>query len=1066
MTDPPSVRLFGEPELRTARGVVDLTPYQRAFLSIVFGEGQVSRPRVARLVWGREIDGRARSGIRQLRHQVNRRAGTEIIGACGDQLVAAAAVQSDVRVVEAHLSDDEPHAAAIAIARGFVTGDFGQVSSRFVDWRDDRDGSFRRRAEGACSDQWDRAIRDGDWTRAVEAAQALARLDGPSPEGYARLIEAHARAGYVREAEAAYSEYRRTCERDEQAEAMDSLMLRIRKMARESDATRGLDDIPFVGRQDALARLTAVVDTIGEGGCVLAAVTGEAGIGKTRLLHEIRRVATLDGIRCLRASPTSLEQRISLSPIFDALSTIDLMPHLEAIGEPWRSVATSMMPSRWDVGERREPPPIDDTALNRRLLESFALLLHSVAQDQPTLLIIDDLHWADTTTLSLLDFYRRRWAESSLGVLVAARTELVTAGSAVEELLGDGVELSELTPTDATALARHAAASDLNDESAQQICLVAGHHPLSIVELAAEWLVMGEGLPSIVGVVRRRLGPLGKVARDVALILAVAERPVGVAELTALSELDYESVGVAVGELASANLVRLDAGAVGFTHGLLRQAVCELAPAASLMLAHSRFADRLGPFADESELATHYSRAGMPELAARYAWIAAERAAALGAMSDAAELFRLAERNETTPSRKAEATAQQAQAVFLARDLEQRLPILALAADRLRVHGAERRALRADLQFVEAVLSVGHLHPTETLARLKTVKDRAATLDDWEAVSLALEVELRIAQWTNDRGLARAALHAMKDIAGRDRDPAGTVVCLMGLSMDVIFGEATGPFDAVSAAREAVRRTASGLPSYRLRALHRLLLALQLRGMVFSPETIDALGEARDLAARSGDVRTRLMIEHNRAVALLDSGELDRATALTDSVLGQFGSADMDLTRFNHFCTRGEIAIWEGQYDLGLAQLKMASTLLGPSTPEYAVSFVEAGIGLCALETGRLGESRRRERRLGQLTVPFLLDPSVVLEFRTRLLERRGEGQAATNAIVDRARPFEHRSTLRWLKLVASHARRATRWGQLDRATVERARDTAVRLGLERRSEELSDLVRTSQASC
>lgn len=1044
MSETLRVRLFGGPELMTREGPVKLTPFQSAFLAVVFAEEKVSRPRVCRLMWGREIDGRARSSIRQLRHQVNRRAGGEVVGAAGDHLLAVSDVSSDIRDTRRQLADDCAPAAAPIIARRFAPGTYRGVSSAFLDWRDERDSAVRERATSACSDLWDRAIREGDWSRAVEAAQGLTLLGGPSPEGYARLIEAHARAGYVREAEAAYSEYRRTCARDESAEAMDSLMLRIRRMARESDATGGLDDIPFVGRQDSLARLIAVVETIGDAGCVFAAVTGEAGIGKTRLLHEVRRVATLDGIRCLTASPTSLERRISLSPIFDALSTIDLMPHLAAIGEPWRSVATSMMPARWDVGERKEPPPIDETALNRRLLESFALLLHSVAEEQPTLLFIDDLHWADTTTLSLLDFYRRRWTESSLGVLVAARSELVEPASAVAELLDGGVELAELVQlaeleeSSGWDLVRNVGREDLEDEVISWLVAVAGRHPLYLIELTKELrdrrLSLEEAQtdsvpPSVGQIIGSRLGEGSDILLQTLRYLAVLDRSAGPRFLADAMDRRVDDTAIAIDDLTSRRLVKTEGGRARVAHAVFARAVYQGISRTLRGVMHRRVArllERDGE-TEAGEIATHLDRGGEREAASRLGWAAAKRYLGQGATAEASHFFRLVSRNEDDPRLRALALAKEAEAAFLARDLVAAASAAGEAAKGLREEDLRAEARRCEVRRVACHRYLRSRSMAELIERIEEVKIEARQFGDWEALALALESQLQVLFAFDGSDLVPGVFDELRSLSEVSSPPVATASRL-SLALGCVVGD---PGEGLRAARQAVTFSEEA-PTYRPVALLRLLVALHVRGRFMTEEGQRTATEALTLATKIGDVRTVHIVEANHAVGYLDAAEHDRAANWFARAAQSARRLPRGVDTMNAAYNQGELKLALGDFDAARRLFEMAAEDLKLGAPLMSHALVNSGVGLCALETGDLKEARRREELVPNNLPPWCHDPSIIVAFKAKLASRRGRRDVVEEVLAAATSTLEGRLELAWLKVGLIWLDYLRRWGRHD----------------------------------
>ena len=89
--------------------------------------------------------------------------------------------------------------------------------------------------------------------------------------------------------------------------------------------------------------------------------------------------------------------------------------------EPWGAVIGATLPPGALSEPVLTPPPIDEKSLSRRLMDAFSLLLEGLANEQPTMLFLDDLHWADATTLEVLHFFRMRWAEVPFGLVATVR---------------------------------------------------------------------------------------------------------------------------------------------------------------------------------------------------------------------------------------------------------------------------------------------------------------------------------------------------------------------------------------------------------------------------------------------------------------------------------------------------------------------------------------------------------------------------------------------------------------------------------------------------------------------
>jgi DNA-binding CsgD family transcriptional regulator/tetratricopeptide (TPR) repeat protein len=180
----------------------------------------------------------------------------------------------------------------------------------------------------------------------------------------------------------------------------------------------------LVGRRPEIAVLTSAVDAAarGRGGMVL--ISGEAGIGKSRLGEHTVSVARGRGFTVLAGQADPLLTGLAYAPIVSALRRhVDTLPEPELAGLPdlGRLVPHPGLP---------EPSPSVDPALARtRMFESVHRLMERLA---PTLLFVDDLHWADRGTIELLHYLGRDTAGHRLLVLGAHRTAI--PGSPVAEL--------------------------------------------------------------------------------------------------------------------------------------------------------------------------------------------------------------------------------------------------------------------------------------------------------------------------------------------------------------------------------------------------------------------------------------------------------------------------------------------------------------------------------------------------------------------------------------------------------------------------------------------------------
>lgn len=1040
------VQLFGGPRLAGELEGRRLSPQQSAFLALVYGHRRISRPEVSRLLWRRDADRRTRASIRQLRHQVTRRAGLELVGAEGDELVATAGIEDDLDAWNVCMDGGQLLQAARLLKAGFLPQVPDGLPLEFIDWRDGVERRMWARLESAARASWVSARAAEEWDEASDAAEAIYLLQGREERDYQQIIEARAKSGRLLGAEVAYADYVQHLDGRPIDDGVEDLMERVRILAREHHDSLTAAEVPFVGRKDELKRLNSAVERVKQGEFTIATVSGESGIGKTRLLAEVRKLAQLDGVRCLTAQPVELEKRISLNPILDAISEIDLEPHLTRMGEPWRTVVGAMLPSSSPSATRVPPPPIDESALSRRLLDAFSLLLHSLAEEEATILFIDDLQWVDATTMAVLEFYGRRWFNSRLGVVGAVRLDLVGPRDSVRSYVNGSrsphrghVELSDLGMSEARQLLELASASTISEAEADALIARVGQHPQYLLELGNDprsWSLVdwpaGSVPISLKQIASNRLATLTAPAADVADLLSVVGKPIPINTVSAIIGLDEATLSGAVSELLVRRLATYSGHRIGLAHGLFESVLYLNLTAHHREGLHRRYAKYLTEAENPSagEMALHLDRGGQTLEAAGWAKTAGEGAFAKGAMVEAAVFFELAARGADSEVERARASARQGTALFLARDLRAAVPALALASERLRNGGLLFEARTIDVRLVEALASLGQSRPGDLVNRLATLKDAALAEEDWESLALALDAELRVVQYMEGPAEVSRVLDEMRSLATTSNASAATV-CKMGLGMEALFGVSSDPDQALRAAKAAVQLSKQ-VPRHRLAALQRCLVVLQLRGRIYDRLTQELLAEARELAMAQGDRRARYSIESNFATGLLDAGDIDRAEHHFEAAEVFLGSGDMDLARFHHWSNLAEIGLARADYETARSGFEKAQQFLGDATPPYSHTIVEAGLGICALETGDLAAARRHEASLGTRRTPYLIDPTTELTFRALLLDRRQLRGQALDALTRASERYDGRAEPIWLKLAVMRCEKMIRWGLTD----------------------------------
>ncbi|MDX1495511.1 MAG: AAA family ATPase, partial [Longimicrobiales bacterium] len=563
------VQLFAEPLLRTPDGGCHLSPFQSALVTLVYAHETIARRAVAELLWGDdEVESRTRQRIRQLKNAIGRRTSVQLIEAEGDHLLASPDIASDFRDVARQLDEGSLAEAARTLSRGLSCPEIGGASSAFDVWAEDFCEQLRARVAALATARWQLTQDGNDWPAARDAAEALYVFWPGDPESVARVIEARARVGQIQAAEVAYAEFCLARNGSQPSPVVDEAIGRVRQLSEAPRSPRLAARVPFVGRKTALADLTTIFDDVRSGVFTFALVAGEAGIGKTRLIREVERSARLEGFRCISAEPVELERRIPMNPIIDALGAIELEPHLQAIGEPWRTVIGTMLPPGPLAESVQALPPIEEKSLSRRLLDAFSLLFRSISEERPTIFFLDDLQWADATTIAALQFYQRRWKESFFGVVATVRPRVVGKKDAAHAYLEEGgklsvrrIDLEELSAKEARKLVELLGEEQMDSSDVSKLCALSGRHPLYLTELTRDFLSGRLALPeseadaftipiSLKQILASRTNGLDEAGRAVLNTLAVGSKPMRLGDLSEILELPLDKTADAAGELS------------------------------------------------------------------------------------------------------------------------------------------------------------------------------------------------------------------------------------------------------------------------------------------------------------------------------------------------------------------------------------------------------------------------------------------------------------------------------------------------------------------------------------
>ena len=321
---------------------------------------------------------------------------------------------------------------------------------------------------------------------------------------------------------------------------------------------------PLYGRAAELRTLMAAWAAARAGHGRVVLITGEAGIGKTRLVAELARRAENAGAR------TAVGAGVDVGGVAPLATWQELVPQLaRTVPMPpeqadWPAELGRLAPDiATRLGRDEPPPPVSSPELERlRLFDAVLRLVEWAAAGLPVLLVAEDVHRADPASMQLCAHIGRRLAARPVLFVLTRRDkpDRPDADALLADLAGRGVEVAELelgplSEAELAAVARSVA--DLTDDAVEQVIRAADGNPLLAVE-SARALAAGRAAPpqNLRAAVRAATGALPRPARDLAEVLAAAGRALSAAELAAL----YLNLALADRDAAEAAV--LDTGLV------------------------------------------------------------------------------------------------------------------------------------------------------------------------------------------------------------------------------------------------------------------------------------------------------------------------------------------------------------------------------------------------------------------------------------------------------------------------------------------------------------------------
>ncbi|WP_376794747.1 AAA family ATPase [Thermogemmatispora sp.] len=664
-------RLLGVPEVRVASTPLVLHHQKAQALLYYLAASEAPQPRehLAALLWSEVPEDNARHSLRSNLYVIRRALQSHglaealvVDGPCVS--LAEELLVCDLRRFRQLLQEGrrESLAEAVQLYRGRLLQGFTlNGTPLFDEWLQGEEAALSRSYLTALSRLATYAEQEGRWEEAIEYLLRLLQEDPFSESDQRRLIELYLRAGAVGQAWLQYARYEKLLQQELGLSPPADLQERMREVLTSRGSGRGhasCDEgrrkrsglersgpgrqlLPFVGREEPLGdllELAGQVATTGQGSTIL--IQGEDGSGKTRLLDEL--VARLEALPLgwivLRGTCSPFDELLAYGPFLEALQELGLDPLTEVLAAASPSLGSALPEEQG------------------RFMWSLWQTLRTLARTAPLLLAIDDLHWANSSTLQLFGFLALRLRQ--LPILLIGTSSTVELVPALQRLLTLGrrqgsvrlLSLGPLGPEAVTALvqALHIVTLPMASTFPSWLYERSGGNPFILQELLHQlradevlseseeglrldmrrwlrWRAMHALPETAYDLVLWRLVDLAGEARTLLEVLAVANQPLPLALLQELPEMRATSLAALVEQLLWRGLlVETAPRCYKLSHALLREAVMHRLSQVRAEEIHRELAamlercPALQPNRPRRQIALHAVMGGDSERARRY----------------------------------------------------------------------------------------------------------------------------------------------------------------------------------------------------------------------------------------------------------------------------------------------------------------------------------------------------------------------------------------------------------------------------------------------------------------
>jgi DNA-binding SARP family transcriptional activator len=560
-----------------------------------------TRDHLLGLLWGEKPESQARHALNEALRSLRAALGAPRLVSVADALeLSDEALEVDALRFNT-LAESDPAAAAAILTGDFLEGFSVPGAHAFEEWVTTERDRYRTRGAAVLTALGEQALAACQFTPARDLAQRSLALQPYSEPAVRLLMRA---AALSQDGASALAAYRRFADRLEReigenpAPGLSGLAERIRRQSERAPQAAPPDpEPPLIGRADAHRATFEWLNRGLDAGPITLLFSGIPGMGRTRLMHECLRRATLEGALVAKAVPLLSDHDAPWSTL-RTLTRTGLMqaPGLVAAAPDALSILAWLAPELAQRATPREPRDAGEVA------HALVSILSAVAEERPIALAIDDAHLADGRTLGVL---RAALAQLSGVPLIVLLTSLAAGEQQPVELLqlraelgrslkGAAMELSPFPPAEferlVAAMAPWCSDPDERERLTQRLMFETAGNPFFTVTLLrrleraptirrdltawpthqADTHPLQVSMPALLNAaVANRVADLSDLARRVLCAACIGGQALDLGLVAAVAELPPEQVEAALPELERRHFLDFDGERYAFVAPVL-----------------------------------------------------------------------------------------------------------------------------------------------------------------------------------------------------------------------------------------------------------------------------------------------------------------------------------------------------------------------------------------------------------------------------------------------------------------------------------------------------------------